>query len=157
MTVHTPIESRQRGLPIWAIAFTFLFLVVGGAYFGANLGGANPTPTASPGESGQPSDGAPDAVAIIEEAGCQACHGPDLAGAGTFPSLHGVKDGPVSENLQQLGADYPETWAELWIAGTDPATSDPAMRVGMPAFGGPPYSLSDEEIAAVVAYLKTLP
>lgn len=157
MTVHTPIESRSRGVPLWAVAFTVLFLAVGGAYFGTNLGGANPTPSGSPGESSQPSNGGLDAVAIIDDAGCQACHGPDLAGAGAFPSLTGVKDGPVSENLQQLGTDHPDDWAELWIAGTDPAVSDPAMRAGMPSFAGPPYSLSAEEIAAVVAYLKTLP
>ena len=30
------------------------------------------------------------------------CHGPDLGGSGDFPSLHGVAEGPVSENLQDL-------------------------------------------------------
>ncbi len=30
------------------------------------------------------------------------------------------------------------------------------MRGGMPAFGGPPYNLSEEEIATIVDYLKTL-
>lgn len=159
MTVHTPIESRTRGLPTWALAFTAVFLLAGGAYFGTNLGGENPSASGTPQASGssQPSDGGLDAVAIIEEAGCQACHGPDLGGVAAFPSLHGVKDGPVSENLQDLFAAFPDTWAELWIAGTDPATSDPAARLGMPAFAGPPYSLTAEEIAAVVAYLKTLP
>ena len=29
------------------------------------------------------------------------------------------------------------------------------MRGGMPAFGGPPYNLSEEEIATIVDYLMT--
>jgi len=153
MTVHTPIESRTSGVPAWALAFTVIVLLAGGAYFGTNLGGENASASGTP----EPSGGGFSAVAIMDAAGCQACHGPDLAGVAIFPSLLGVKDGPVSENLAQLFADYPDTWAELWIAGTDPATSDAAMRGGMPAFAGPPYSLSPEEIAAVVAYLKTLP
>ena len=153
MTVHTPIESRTSGVPAWALAFTAVVLLAGGAYFGTNLGGENPSASGTP----EPSVGGFNAVAIMDAAGCQACHGPDLAGVAIFPSLLGVKDGPVSENLAQLFADSPDTWAELWIAGTDPATSDAAMRAGMPAFAGPPYSLSPEEIAAVVAYLKTLP
>ncbi len=153
MTAHPPIESRTSGVPAWALAFTAIVLLVGGAYFGTNLGGENPSASGTP----EPSGGGFNAVAIMDAAGCQACHGPDLAGVATFPSLHGVKDGPVSENLTDLFAANPDTWAELWIAGTDPATSDAAMRGGMPAFAGPPYNLSPEEIAAVVAYLKTLP
>ncbi|MDH4335193.1 MAG: cytochrome c [Chloroflexota bacterium] len=154
MTAHAPIESRTSGVPAWALAFTAVVLLAGGAYFGTNLAGENPSAASS---TPEPSGSEFNAVAIMDAAGCQACHGPDLAGVAVFPSLHGVKDGPVSENLADLFAANPDTWAELWIAGTDPATSDAAMRGGMPAFGGPPYSLSPEEIAAVVAYLKTLP
>lgn len=153
MTAHTPIESRTSGVPAWALTFTAVVLLAGGAYFGTNLGGENPSASGTP----EPSGGGLNAVAIIDAAGCQACHGPDLAGVAIFPTLLEVKNGPVSENLADLFAEYPDTWAELWIAGTDPATSDAAMRGGMPAFAGPPYNLSPEEIAAVVAYLKTLP
>ena len=81
--------------------------------------------------------------------------GEDLTG-GVGPNLHGVAGGPTSENLQALYADHPDDWANIWIAGTDPAVSDPAMRGGMPVFGGPPYNLSEEEIATIVDYLKTL-
>jgi mono/diheme cytochrome c family protein len=59
--------------------------------------------------------------------------------------------------LQDFAAEHPDDWAEIWIAGTDPAVADPGMRGGMPAFAAPPYELSDEEIAIVVEYLKTLP
>lgn len=149
MTVHTPIESRTGGIPRWALAVTGVMLLAGAVFFATNLGGSNPPIGGSPG----PSSGGLNAQSIIRAAGCQSCHGPDLAGQGTFPSLHGVKDGPVSENLQQLGADHPEDWADLWIDGTDPAVAD-IDRGGMPEFGD---QLSAEEIAAVVEYLKTLP
>lgn len=150
MTVHTPIQSRTRGIPRWAMALTGVIFLAGALFLATNLGGSNPPIFGSP----EPSGGAgPNAAAIIKAAGCQSCHGPDLEGQGAFPSLHGVKDGPVSENLQQLGTDHPEDWANLWIAGTDPAVAD-LDRGGMPAFGN---TLSADEIATVVEYLKTLP
>ena len=65
----------------------------------------------------------------------------------------GVKNGPVSANLQQLGKDHPDNWDNLWIAGTDPAVKG-INRNGMPPFGD---KLSADEIATVVDYLKTLP
>ena len=149
MTVHTPIETRTRGLPGWALGLTGAMLLAGAVLFATNLGGSNPPIGGSP----EPSSGGLNATAIIRAAGCQSCHGPDLAGQGSFPNLHGVKDGPISENLQQLGTDHPEDWANLWIAGTDPAVAD-INRGGMPVFG---EQLSAEEIATVVEYLKTLP
>jgi mono/diheme cytochrome c family protein len=159
MTVHTPIESRERGVPGWALALTGVMLLAGAVFFATNLNGSNPPIGGGPQPSGggpQPSGGGPNAVSIIKAAGCQSCHGPDLAGQGPFPSLHGVKNGPTSENLQQLGTDHPDDWANLWIAGTDPAVAD-IDRSGMPVFGGPPTNLTAEEIATVVEYLKTLP
>ena len=73
---------------------------------------------------------------------------------GLGPDLHGVADGPTSENLQDLYAEHPDDWTNLWIDGTDSGVSDPSMRGGMPAFGEP-YNLS-EEIASIVDYLLTL-
>lgn len=157
MTVHTPIESRTGGLPGWALGITLLVLIVGGAYFAGNLSGENP-PIAGGGGGGGGGNGenlAAQANAIMTDAACQACHGPDLAGQATFPSIRGVSSGPVSENLQDLAAEHPDDWAELWIAGTDPAVTG-LDRGGMPVFAGPPYNLSDEQIATVVEYLKTL-
>ena len=150
MTVHTPIESRTRGIPRWALALSGVIFLAGAVFLATNLSGSNPPIFGTPQPSG---GGGPNAVAIVRAAGCQSCHGPDLEGQGAFPSLHGVKDGPVSENLQQLGTDHPEDWAELWIAGTDPAVAD-LDRGGMPIFSN---TLSAEEIATVVEYLKTLP
>jgi mono/diheme cytochrome c family protein len=153
MTVHTPIESRTRGIPGWALAVTGVMLLAGAVFYATNLGGTNPPIGGTPEPSG---GGGRSAQAIIKAAACQSCHGPDLAGQGPFPSLHGVKNGPVSEDLKQLGTEHPDDWANLWIAGTDPAVAS-IKRVPMPVFGGPPYNLTAVDIATVVDYLKTLP
>lgn len=152
MTVHTPIESRTRGIPRWALWLTGAMLLAGGVFFATNLAGANPPIGGAPSVS----EGTRNAVALIKASGCQSCHGPDLAGLAAFPSLHAVKNAPVSENLRQLGTDRPDDWANLWIAGVDPLVTS-LDRGGMPVFGGPPFNLSAEEIATVVEYLKTLP
>lgn len=159
MSVHTPIESRTPGVPGWALLLTLLVLVVGGVYLATNLVGENP-PLAIPGASQDgpdPSAGPDPAVgqALVNSAtpACTACHGADLSGSGSFPSLHGVADGPVSENLQDLGAEYPDDWAEHWINGTTPETEG-LERGGMPTYGD---QFSPEQIASIVAYLKTLP
>jgi mono/diheme cytochrome c family protein len=125
-------------------------LLAGALLFATNLSGSNPPIGGTPQPSG---GGGRNAASIIKAAGCQTCHGPDLAGQGTFPSLHGVKNGPASENLKQLAADHPDDWANLWIAGTDPAVTG-IDRGPMPVFG---TTLTPEEIATVVEYLKTLP
>jgi mono/diheme cytochrome c family protein len=152
MTVHTPIESRARGIPRWSLAASGLMFLAGAVFFATNLAGANPPIGGNP----APSGGGLSAQAIIKAAGCQSCHGPDLAGQGIFPTLHGVKTGPTSANLKALGTAHPDNWANLWIAGTDPAVAG-IDRVVMPVFGGPPYNLTADEIATVVDYLKTLP
>lgn len=156
MTVHTPIETRSDRLPPWAIGLTVLLFLIGGVYLAGNLAGDNPAfaiPGASaPAASG---DGEPDPAvgeALVAENQCAACHGPDLGGTDVFPSLLGIADGPVSENLQDLAAEYPDEWIPLWIDGTGPETEG-LDRGGMPAFGA---DLSPEQIDAIVAYLRSL-
>jgi mono/diheme cytochrome c family protein len=154
MTVHTPIETRSGSIPIWALLLTALVLLVGAVYFGSNLVGENP-PLAMPGQTAPAGDGEPDPAigeALVAEAQCAACHGADLSGSGTFPSLHGIDEGPVSENLQDLAAEHAEDWAALWIDGTQPET-DGIDRGGMPAFGD---RYSPEQIQSIVAYLRGL-
>jgi|SRR6188474_2184906 mono/diheme cytochrome c family protein len=159
MSIKTPIETRSMGLPAWAVGLTVFALLVGGVYFASNLGGESP-PFAIPGASGPapgPSGGADPAVgeALIAQAtpACTSCHGPDLAGSGNFPSLHGIADGPKSANLADLASTYPDTWIHLWIDGTTPETEG-LDRGGMPAFGD---QFSPEQIDSIVAYLETLP
>lgn len=158
MTVHTPIESRSGGLPPWAIGLTVFVFLVGGVYLLSNLAGDNPA-LAIPGASApEPSGGgAPDPAvgeALINEAQptCTTCHGQDLAGQSTFPTLLEVNEGAVSENLQDLAAEYPEEWVAIWIDGTTPETEG-LDRGGMPAFGD---QFTPEQIDAIVAYLKSL-
>lgn len=156
MTVHTPIEARSRGVPPWAIGLTVFLFLVGGVYLASNLVGENPAfaipgasaPVASGGGGADPAVG----EALVAEAQCAACHGADLGGQAAFPSLQGVAEGPVSDNLQDLGAEHPDDWAQLWIDGTQPETEG-LDRGGMPAFGD---QLSPEQIDSIVAYLKSL-
>jgi mono/diheme cytochrome c family protein len=153
MTVHTPIETSRSGLPAWAIGLTVFVFLVGGVYLASNLSGENP-PFAIPGASAPaPSGGADPAVgqALVAEAGCTACHGPELEG-GIGPALLAVADGPVSANLADLAAEHPDDWIAFWIDGTTPETEG-IDRMGMPTFGG---DLSPEQIASIVAYLRSL-
>jgi len=155
MTVHTPIETRSGGLPPWAIGLTVFVFLVGGVYLLSNLVGENPA-FAIPGVSSSPaSSGEPDPAvgeALVSQGGCASCHGPELSGSGQFPSLLGVNDGPVSENLQELGTAHPDEWIAIWIDGTTPETEG-LDRGGMPAFGD---QFSPEQIDSIVAYLKSL-
>jgi mono/diheme cytochrome c family protein len=157
MALHTPIGSSNRGVPLWAIWLIVVALLVGGVYVLSNLAGENPT-VARPNESGAPvasGGGAGEAQALIQQAACQGCHGSDWSG-GVGPALTDIASGPQSPNLAALAEAHPNDWPNVWIAGVDPSISDPALRGGMPAFGGPPYEFSDEQIQSIVDYLKGL-
>ena len=156
---HTRIESRDRGVPPWALGLTVFLFLVGGVYFLSNLAGENPAfaiPGASSSAIVAASGGADPAVgeALIGETqpACTLCHGGDLGGQSNFPSLLNVAEGPVSENLQDLAAEYPDDWISLWINGTTPETEG-IDRMGMPVFGD---QLSPEQIDSIAAYLRGL-
>ena len=157
MTVHTPIESRSSGLPAWAIGLTVFVFLVGGVYLASNLSGENPqfaipgtTPSAAPASAGPDPILGEQLVNEVQPA-CTACHGGDFSG-GVGPALTGVEDGPVSENLQDLAAEFPEEWIHLWIDGLAPEVQG-IDRMGMPAFGD---QLTPQEIDSIVAYLRGL-
>ena len=153
MTVHTPIETRSGAIPGWALGLTVFILLVGGVYLAGNLTGENPPIVAGPSPSGSAAPNVEQvARQVMDGAQCAACHGQDLTG-GVGPDLHGVAEGPKSENLQQLAADHPDEWIALWIDGTGPEVGG-IDRMGMPPFG---ESLSPDEIQVVVEYLKSLP
>jgi mono/diheme cytochrome c family protein len=177
--VPPPVETGNEPIPRWIAGVSAAVILVGAIALGGSLEGTNPDllgpgpsepapsgapPSGEPPASGEPApSGAPppsgqpggEAGALIEEAGCQGCHGEDLSGQGSFPSLHGVAQGPVSENLQQLGEDFPDTWPNLWIDGSGPEVAG-LDRGGMPVFGGPEGQLTTEEIAIIVDFLLTL-
>ena len=165
MTGPPPVETGNEPIPLWMVGFGLTVLLLGVVSLGFNLEGTNPD-LVGPGPSGPPASGPPpsgappsggtaDAVTLIERSQCQACHGADLSGQGIFPSLHGIAAGPKSDNLQQLGADFPDTWPNLWIDGSGPEVAG-LDRGGMPVFGGPEGSLTPDEIATIVEYLLTL-
>jgi mono/diheme cytochrome c family protein len=149
-----PVETGHARIPAWTIAIGAVVVLLAVAMLSITLEGTNPDLVGPP-PTGMPSAGGGDAIALIEQAGCQACHGADLTGQGAFPSLHGLAAGPKSDNLQQLGTDHPDDWANLWIDGTGPEVAD-LERLGMPVFGGPDGQLTTEEIATIVDYLLTL-
>ena len=155
MTVRAPIDTRS-GLPAWALGLTVFLLLVGGVYALSNLTGENPSaqiPGASAPPSGPPS-GPPDPAVgeqLARTAQCPACHGETWEG-GVGPSLIGVSEGPKSENLQDLAAEHPEDWMQLWIAGDGPEVQG-LDRGGMPVFA---EQLDPIQIEAIVAFLKTL-
>jgi mono/diheme cytochrome c family protein len=159
MTVHTPIESRGSRIPPWALVLAALVALTAGVYLAANLVGENPplaipgTTPSAPAGSAEPDPQVGEALVGSAVPSCSTCHGADLNGSGSFPSLHGVSEGPVSENLQDLAAEHPDNWVALWIDGTTPETEG-LERGGMPAFG---EQFSPEQIDSIVAYLQTLP
>ena len=155
-TPHTPIDVGDRRVPPWALGLTVFLFLVGGVYLLSNLAGDNPAfaipgasaPVANP--SGEPDPAVGES--LVAEAGCASCHGQDLGGQASFPSLLGLEEGPVSENLQGLAEAHPDDWVALWIDGTTPETEG-IDRMGMPAFG---ERYSPEQIDAIVAYLRGL-
>jgi len=165
MTGPPPVETGNERIPLWMVAFGATVLLLGVVSLGVNLEGTNPDlvgagpsgppPSGPPPSGAPPSEGPADAVALIQGSQCQACHGVDLSGQGIFPSLHGIAAGPQSDNLQQLGADFPDTWPNLWIDGSVPEVAG-LDRGGMPVFGGPGGTLTPDEIATIVEYLLTL-
>jgi mono/diheme cytochrome c family protein len=165
MSGPPPVETGNERVPLWMVVFGATVALLGVGLLGFNLEGTNPDLVGA-GPSGPPASGAPPsgpppsggtagAVTLIERSGCQACHGADLSGQGIFPSLHGIAAGPKSDNLQQLGADFPDTWPNLWIEGSGPEVAG-LDRGGMPVFGGPDGILTPDEIATIVEYLLTL-
>ena len=158
MTVHTPIESRSGGVPPWAIGLTVFVFLVGGVYLLSNLVGQNPafaipgSSASAPASSGEPDPAVGEQLVANAQPSCATCHGSDFSGSGNFPSLLGVEDGPVSENLQELAAEHPDDWIALWIDGTTPETEG-LDRGGMPAFGD---QFTPEQIDSIVAYLMSL-
>ena len=158
---YRPITSRRDSLPWWVVLLSGALVLLGAFYFVTNLappGGPLTGGSPSPGASGPPATDAGEPVdvaaaqSLIEEGGCQGCHGANLEGQGSFPALTAVAEGPVSDNLQDLGREHPDDWAQLWIHGTNEEVAG-IDRLGMPTFS---ERFTPEEIDLIVRYLKTL-
>ena len=56
----------------------------------------------------------------------------------------------MSENLQDLGTEYPDDWVELWIDGTTPETEGIDGSACLPSAS----SSRRQQIDSIVAYLR---
>ena len=122
------------------LLFTILSLLVLGALLIAACGSSTPPPTPTP-------FGDPVAGKTKFEGTCAVCHGPDAKGiAGLGKDL--------TTSTFAKGLSDPDL-AAFVIKGRDP--SDPANTTGiaMPPRGGNP-ALTDEDLADIVAYIRTL-
>ena len=81
--------------------------------------------------------------ALVESIGCKGCHG---FAEGEFSTLLG-KDKEIVPNLKNVAAKVGAGWAYHWIK--NPQNYNPATRM-------PSLRLSDQEAAAITAYLMTL-
>jgi mono/diheme cytochrome c family protein len=97
---------------------------------------------------------------VYQDAGCQGCHGADLAGQGDFPSLLNIGNEPVTDDLptpisqlDQLVADYeadPRDMLEKWIRDSSGNYND-GDQTGMPPF--PEGTLSQDALQALITFL----
>ena len=111
------------------------------------------------GESGLPKGDAAKGKAAVAERSCTGCHGQDLAGTTTELSdtvTHLPDTKAYSSNLTPDTETGIGDWSDDELAaairnGVDDA--DKAMCEPMPIY----KSMSDEELANIIAYLRTLP
>ena len=140
MTVHTPIETRSRTIPPWAIGITVLIFLVGGVYLAGNLSGENPPIGGVPSPSGSGGGG-------LERAGDHRRGGlPGLP----RPGPGRAASGPTCTAWRTVRPARTCRTCTPSIPMTGPTSGSPApirrsrisMRGGMPAFGGEPYDLA---------------
>jgi disulfide bond formation protein DsbB len=127
---------KQRATPKFLLIAAALGLLL------AACGGGAAEPTAAPAPAGDAAHGK-----TVFDSTCVACHGPDAKG---LPNLG--KDLTTSEFVaSQSDAQLVE------FIKTGRPISDPANTTGvdMPPKGGNP-ALTDQDIADVVAYIRTL-
>jgi disulfide bond formation protein DsbB len=128
---HTPILSVARAAFVIALALSLVA-----------CGGGAQQPTSAPAPAGDAAHGK-----TVYDTTCVACHGPDAKG---LPNLG--KDLTTSEFVaSQSDADL------VNFIKTGRPIGDPLNTTGveMPARGGNP-ALTDQDLADVVAYLRTL-
>ena len=117
---------------------------------GSAASSANPAANPVPNDAPAPASGNGNGAALFEQLGCVACH--HMNGSGPGPSLAGLYGTTITlENGDEVTADeqYIRTAildpkAQI-LAGYLPIMPDYASRV------------SDEDLAALVEYIRTLP
>jgi mono/diheme cytochrome c family protein len=148
-----PVSPRSAA-PMWIIVLTLILLFVGGYYLDQRSGWFNPNVyapyhSAQQLEGFQPQSGEAAALArgkVVYESVCGICHGTDGAGKpGQAPQLAGsewvVTKGPSRLiHIAQLGVMGPIT-----VAGKE-------WNMAMAGMGA---TLPDEDLAAVLTYVRT--
>jgi mono/diheme cytochrome c family protein len=84
---------------------------------------------------------------------CASCHGAQLEGAPGWPErqANGVMPAPPLD-ARSPARERDDAWIFSTVREGGQATAAPGTLSTMPAFGGP---MSDEEIWAVISYLKS--
>lgn len=86
---------------------------------------------------------------IFHARGCRNCHGPDAKGRANGPDL-------TSGHFLQVNGSY-DDFVRVITAGVPvAAVKDTAHKRAMPARGGAPAPLTDDEIKAVAAFVWSL-
>jgi mono/diheme cytochrome c family protein len=109
-------------------------------------GGAEPedgTEPAAEGEAEVPAGGV-DGLAVYKRENCATCHGGDMAGTPMAPPLSNLSDYWNADTLAEYMRD-PEGYS-----ATDPRLAEQNQQYSMQM---PPFEGSDEELAAMVAWL----
>jgi mono/diheme cytochrome c family protein len=86
---------------------------------------------------------------------CGACHGPDLGGSDFFddPMLGTIPGPNLTSGQGGIGARYSDSdWVRALVHGV---SNEGRMLVGMPSLAFSVYS--QEDLGAMIAYLKSLP
>jgi cytochrome c5 len=122
----------------------------------ATSGSAAPTPAGGP--ANRVASGTPAAVttasialgdSIFHARGCRNCHGPDAKGRANGPDL-------TSGKFLQVNGSYDDFVRVITDGVPVTAVKDTSHKRAMPARGGAPTPLTDDQIKAVAAFVWSL-
>jgi cytochrome c5 len=135
-------------------------LLVAAATFVAchSSGTSSSAPAPAGGAANRVSNATPSAVtpasiamgdSIFHARGCRNCHGPDAKGRANGPDL-------TSGHFLQMNGSYDDMVRVITSGVPLTAVKDTAHKRAMPARGGPPTPLTDDQIKAVAAFVWSL-
>jgi cytochrome c5 len=135
-------------------------LLVAAATFVAchSSGTSSSAPAPAGGAANRASNATPSAVtpasialgdSIFHARGCRNCHGPDAKGRANGPDL-------TSGHFVQMNGSFDDMVRVITAGVPVTAIKDTAHKRAMPARGGPPTPLTDDQIKAVAAFVWSL-
>ncbi|CTQ56520.1 putative bifunctional cbb3-type cytochrome c oxidase subunit II/cytochrome c [Roseibium album] len=142
----------QKALLIWSILVGLLIAVA--AVIGFQVAGGKHGTNTETGLVLKPDD--PEVIgqgARVYAQYCATCHGADLEGEPDWqtPNPDGTLKAPPHDETGHTWHHSDDLLFRITKFGTAVAINDPDFRSNMPAFGS---SLSDEEIIAVLSFIK---